>query len=100
VTDAALLSLAIYASVWMLRALYEFATARTMTTPAKVLLVVLVTPGLSVLLFDEWEWSLIVTILAGVGGATVIHRLHRLLGAVGDVQRLQFMQGEARRYRP
>ena len=98
--DAALLSLAIYATVTVLRTVYEFATARNMVTPVKVFLVVLVAGPLAACLANKWEWSTLVLTLAGIGGATVVHRLHRLLGAAGDYYRLQFMQGDVRRHRP
>jgi ABC-type Fe3+-siderophore transport system permease subunit len=38
-------------------------------------------------------------VLAGIGGAMVVHKLHRLLSALGDAQRVQMISTAAARRR-
>jgi hypothetical protein len=52
--------------------------------------------GFAAVLLTEPE-DVVVVSLAGLGGATLVHRLHRLLGALGDRARLDVLQGSMRR---
>ena len=38
--------------------------------------------------------------MAGLGGATILHRLHRFLGAMGDYYRMVVLSGSLRRQLP
>jgi hypothetical protein len=73
-----------------------------MTRPiAKILLVLVVAFALTPLLFSG-SVALddgVLILFGGVGVATILHRLHRLLGAVGDRNRLEVLQGDVRRRR-
>lgn len=91
----------VYGLTTILRYILEMFTNRAMTSLAKLAVATGVAFSMTISLMQGEEANVVAaTALAGLGGATILHRLHRFLGALGDWYRLQVVQGSLRRQLP
>lgn len=94
--DVVVVALGAYAGCTVLRFLAERMNLVVSSFAKLLLAAICATAGAAALANDPVDAAVVA--VAGLGGATVVHRLHRLLGAAGDRFRMDFIQGNARRY--
>lgn len=84
------------------RYVLEMVTSRAMTSITKLACATTAAIVISIALSKETDTTELVTAysMAGLGGATILHRLHRFLGAMGDYYRMLVLSGSLRRQLP
>lgn len=83
--------LAAFMAVSAVRFLLEIYVQRDLQAGTKVVLAIIAGAGFSALNFHGWQ-PLVLESLASAGLATLLHRFHRVLGAIGDSNRADLLR--------